>query len=361
MSQRPLALIVLASALACTPSLVPPESVEVPCAPSLVPPEAVEVPASADPREVARGVLPPDPAPVAPPPGAMGFDRAAEVLFLKGADAGVLEACRGGEGDAVRCLIEARYEGDGAARREALALYDETGTVAGIERPHTMDGGYRGMIEIVPELPVGRHRRLLTWVLAANRGYQTFFDGLQARASAPLGFRWRSLEMRFFRSVGRTTPSAYAIRWTVAFNVSGSLHRSEDAVRETLFHEVFHLNDEAHGRWSDEALGGIYEGIVERCKDGRGKPVTSCLRPFAPHGTMVRGGTFYAFQPGNDVREYAAELAIRYYREHQLILAGRRLDRPAFKCGSPENARAWSLIAGEFFAGVDLVPPCRAP
>jgi hypothetical protein len=73
---------------------------------------------------------------------------------------------------------------------------------------------------------------------------------------------------------------------------------------------------------------------------------------------MVRGGTYYAFQPGNGVPEYAAELAIRYYREHRALLAGRRLPAPAFKCGNEHNGRAWRLLVEEFFAGVDLVPAC---
>ena len=34
--------------------------------------------------------------------------------------------------------------------------------------------------------------------------------------------------------------------------------------------------------------------------------------------------------------------------------------RGAFKCGPPENAEAWRLIADEFFAGVDRVPPCKS-
>jgi len=38
-----------------------------------------------------------------------------------------------------------------------------------------------------------------------------------------------------------------------------------DAVRETLFHEVFHLNDAAHGDWSVSALGNLYA-------EGKGVP-----------------------------------------------------------------------------------------
>jgi hypothetical protein len=31
---------------------------------------------------------------------------------------------------------------------------------------------------------------------------------------------------------------------------------------------------------------------------------------------------------------------------------------PAFKCGPAENRRAWTLLAGEFFAGIDRTPAC---
>ena len=30
----------------------------------------------------------------------------------------------------------------------------------------------------------------------------------------------------------------------------------------------------------------------------------------------------------------------------------------AFKCGPPENARAWRLLVDEFFGGLDRTPAC---
>lgn len=180
-----------------------------------------------------------------------------------------------------------------------------------------------------------------------------FAAELAAAASSPVRYRHRSLALRYFRSVRARTPSAYASGWTVAYNLAGSLHRSADEVRETLFHEIFHLNDSAHGAWSQAALSPIYDAIVARC--GTRIP---CLAPYSPNGTIVKGGTYYSFQPGNGVGEYAAELAIRYYREQRAALRGERLGKPPFKCGPPENARAWSLLAGEFFGGADRVVPC---
>ncbi len=56
----------------------------------------------------------------------------------------------------------------------------------------------------------------------------------------------------------------------------------------------------------------------ERCHDDH-----ACLAPYAPHRTRVPDGTYYAFdQRMRDVREYAAELAVRYFLEHEALLAG---------------------------------------
>jgi hypothetical protein len=178
----------------------------------------------------------------------------------------------------------------------------------------------------------------------------------QFAKTAP-AYRWRALAFRFVRSVGKRTPSAYASSWTIVYNVEGSLLTSETGVRETLFHELFHLNDEDHGNWSAKTLGSDYDAIVATC--GK-KPTMKCLAPYAPNDTVVRGGTYYAFQPNNgaSVHEYAAELAVRYFKEQSQMRATKKLATKAFKCGPPENARAWQALVDEFFAGVDLVPAC---
>jgi hypothetical protein len=170
-------------------------------------------------------------------------------------------------------------------------------------------------------------------------------------------YRWRGLTYRFFRSVKRTTPSAYAVHWSVAYNVAGSLNTSAAAVRETLFHEIFHLDDEAHDDWSARALRPTFDAIVKRC----GTKV-ACLGPYAPNDTLVRGGTYYAFQPNNGdaVHEYAAELALRYYRENRAAMRGEPLQRAPFKCGPVENRHAWEAIRDEFFGGADRTPSCAS-
>jgi hypothetical protein len=259
-------------------------------------------------------------------------------------------------------LLALRYEGDAAAAKLALDLFDRTGDVAGTHPDVMMDGGFRGRLHLVPELPLGTARHHLAWIADATRDFDAFFAGL-ARADAPsegggraepvIRYRTHALAFRFFRSEHRTTPSAYAEGWDVSYNVAGSLNTSADAVRETLFHEIFHLNDAAHGDWSTKALTPTFDAIVARCGTD-----TRCLRPYAPNSTLVRGGTYYAFQPGNGVVEYAAELAIRYYRETRAALLKKPLPDPPFKCTLPEDERAWSLLSAEFFGGVDLTPAC---
>ena len=168
----------------------------------------------------------------------------------------------------------------------------------------------------------------------------------------------------------------FATRGDVVFADSGAARRFAHRVDEgrglvrapevaamALVHEIFHLNDAAHattgGRWwSERALGADYDAIVKKCGTSR-----ACLAPFAPNHTTVRGGTYYAFQPGNGVVEYAAELALRYYREQRAVLFGLPRSRGGaekpFKCGPPVNGRAWASMRDEFFGGVDVVPPCR--
>jgi hypothetical protein len=258
--------------------------------------------------------------------------------------------------DRTLCMFTTRYEGDREAAQIAIDLFDANGSVAGVQVEQDMDGGFRGKIHLVPEVPIHRYRKHLAWVAEASRGFDAFFEGVRGAARGPVRYRHRPLAFRFFRSVKRTTPSAYAEGWTVSYNVSGSLHGSADAVRETLFHEIFHLNDGDHGDWSKRALGEIFDAIVARC----GTKV-ACLKPYAPGDTMVRGGTYYAFQPdnGESVHEYAAELAGRYFREQRAAMKGEPLGRPAFKCGPEENRRAWEALVAEFFGGADSVPPCR--
>lgn len=252
-------------------------------------------------------------------------------------------------GGVVRCLVATRYP-RGDAQSLALALFDETGDLPGLEREHDMDGGYRKTIHIVPELP---NARQLGWILGARRRLEAFVT--RAGRDHTVAYRHKPLSWRFFRSVARRTPSAYARDWTISWNVAGSLNGSAASVETTIVHELFHLNDQEHDRWSRRILGELVDDIVARCGTAR-----RCLAPFAPMPTTVRGGTYYAFQPDNGdiANEYAAELATRYYLEQQAAAHGERYGAPPFKCQTPANGRAWSAFAAEFFGGYDLVPSC---
>ncbi|HEX7665997.1 MAG TPA: hypothetical protein VF407_15830 [Polyangiaceae bacterium] len=259
--------------------------------------------------------------------------------------------------EAIHCLIDARYAKDDDARLLARKLFDLDGSVAGVDPEQNMDGGYRGILHLVPVLPTGASRVHLARVVSSFEDYEKFFAALEARGNAKVAYRWRAIALRFFRSVKARTPSAYAHGWTISYNVDGSLNGTDVSVRETMFHELFHTNDGAHGTkddlWSEHALGPAYDKIVHECG-----PRTACLAKYAPNDTKVKGGTYYAFQPGNDVREYAAEMAIRYYKEQRGVLGLGPVIKPSFKCTGAINGASYKAVVDEFFGGIDLTPAC---
>ena len=257
----------------------------------------------------------------------------------------------------VPCLLEHAYLADPKAQALALALWKESGDLAGLGPDEVMDGGFRGTIHLVPQLPINGYRKHLAWVVESTRAIDQFFAALFVDQPPPK-YRWRSIAFRFVRSLNKHRPSAYALGWAVEYNVEGSLLISSSGVRDTLLHELFHTNDDDHGDWSVSHLRHDYAAILTRCGP---KLSLKCLAPYAPNDTLVRGGTYYAFQQnnGDTVHEYAAELAVRYFKEQSQMLAGGKLSQRAFKCGPPENARAWHALVEEFFAGRDLVPECH--
>lgn len=271
---------------------------------------------------------------------------AQDILFAS--EAPPVPCDQGDDAAQIVCLLEARYAKDAAAAKAVVELYRKTGTVLGQLPEQDFDGGYRGLLHLVPRLPVGAHQQHREWVAAALYDFDDFF----AKLGGTPKYRWRALDFRFFESVKRKTPSAFAADWAVAYNVRGSLFGSEAGVRGTLFHEIFHLNDQAHGDWSRKTLWRLFDLIILKC--GRN---SQCLAPYAPDSIKVKGGTYYAFHPGNGVGEYAADIARRYYVEQRAVLRQEKVARP-FKCGPEENGKAWKLVVDEFFGGVDLVPPC---
>jgi hypothetical protein len=285
------------------------------------------------------------------------YEKIVDVLGIVSPD-----SCGSMLGEAkIRCAIDARWAGDAKAQSLANELWAKWRIIPGVEVAHTMNGGYRGSIRIAPAVPINEQRKHVEWIVAAMRDMDRFFDDLAregGKRTTKKRYRWRPIELRFMKSLdGKRTPSAYAHDWTVAWNLEGSLHTSIDAVRETLVHEIFHLNDRAHAKggvdwWSPNAIGKEFDFAVHKC--GTAIP---CLGPFTPNETIVRGGTYYSFQPGNGVVEYAAELALRYYREQRAAMRKLPKVKP-FKCGPKENARAWDAMRDEFFDGIDLVPSC---
>jgi hypothetical protein len=340
----------LALLVACSPSQSDPQQVtsSAPPAPPLPaasasvskPVAIVDAGVDAQPEEVAE----PDPS----------YEHIVDVLGIKPP-----EACASMVGDArTRCAIDARWAGDAKAQSLANELWAKWRIIPGVDVAHTMDGGYRGNIRLVPAVPINDQRKHVEWIVAAMRDMDQFFEELGGPKTKKR-YRFKPIELRFMKSLdGKRTPSAYAHDWTVAWNLEGSLHTSIDAVRETLVHEIFHLNDRAHGSakgadwWSPNVLGKEFDFAVQKC--GTAIP---CLTPFTPNETIVRGGTYYSYQPGNGVVEYAAELALRYYREQRAVMRKLPKVKP-FKCGPPQNARAWEAMRDEYFDGIDLVPTC---
>lgn len=250
-------------------------------------------------------------------------------------------------------LAAAPFDADPAAAAIVQSLAEKYGDAVGpLDGEEDLNGGYRGTIHLVPVLPVGKHRPHLERVAAALAEHDAFFAALEKEAGAPPRYRWKELTFKFFESVKRKTPAAFAQGWTISYNVNGTLNGSDKQVRDLLFHELFHLNDADHGDWTAKNLSFTHKSIRVRCGTK-----TECLKPYAPDPLIVRGGTYYSFMPGNDEGEYGADLALRYWREQRAVLAGEKVKNP-FKCGPPENARVWKALVDEFFAGVDRVPPC---
>jgi hypothetical protein len=257
--------------------------------------------------------------------------------------------------DHADCLLELRLKSDPKALELARALYARSRTIVGVEA-RTSIGGYRGEeVPVVPALPIGKHRHHLEWLSTSIDSFDSFLGSLRPHASKAVSFRLRPNAFVFFRTPGARYPSAYTWQGTIGYNLDGPLHTNARDARETLFHELFHLNDEQRDAWSSRSLGPLFESIVARCD---GAEHHDCFTPFAPHDTVVADGTYYAFDARTrDVREYAAELALRYFLEHETVLAGGEPLAP-FKCRAEENLVAWERLTDEFFGGADLTPSC---
>lgn len=274
--------------------------------------------------------------------------------------AGIEEPCRAAcserrpRDEHVDCLLGLRFRDDPRALEMARSLYARTKTLIGSDHRGSIDGYGGAMIPLEPALPVGADRHHLVWLASSLGSFQQFLVELAPHADAPVDFVTRPEAFLFFRTTTPEHPSEYVEEGVIGYNLDGPLNETHRTMHETLFHELFHLNDERRGGWST-ALEPLFAAIVARCGDEHG-----CYSPFAPSDTVVPGGTYYGFDARTrHVSEYAAEVALRYYLEHEAIVFGRATPRPPFKCGAPENLVAWESIARAFFGGVDLVPDCE--
>src|SRR5512139_1164343 len=89
----------------------------------------------------------------------------------------------------IACMIEDAYADDTKAKAHALALFQDVGDVAGVGPEEVMDGGYRGKIHLVPQLPKGKYRQHVEWVATARKAIDAFFVQL-FDGQAPPAYRW---------------------------------------------------------------------------------------------------------------------------------------------------------------------------
>lgn len=309
--------------------------------------------------------LPPPPPPttsaVAAPPGPPthpGRAEAAErVLFLAThlRTTDLREACPMtlDEVPRIRCLIALRYADEAESKKPALKLYEETGSLAGLLPEETNEDGKGHKIKLKPARPIGKNKVHLDWILDAMREYARFFREIDKHKKSPIVMQDRPLDFRFFYTEEGGTPSAFAVGRNIGYNLNGTVNVHDEAVRDTLFHEIFHLNDVWQDNFSARMLAPIEGRILATCKGN-----VKCLSQYAPTDTTMNGKP-YAFIDGGSGKEYAAELALRYFREQRLMIDGKPLPIPAFKCGPAENKEAMQLMIDAFFGGVDLVPGCE--
>ena len=251
--------------------------------------------------------------------------------------------------DSARCALDFVYAEDTDARDVARELFELTGTLPGLEKARDIDAAHLGRLPVVPVVPMGEYRRHLVWVRDALTDIEKTFADVARKAPRAVMFRTRPYGFRFFKTQERSYPSAYAFEGIIGYNVEGPLHDSAESVTSTLLHEVFHLNDEGRGMWTTRVLAPIFEHIVAVCGDDH-----ECLTPYAPSDDLTEGGTYYPFDSRTrDVREYGAELALRWFREV------REPSATPFKCVAAENEIAWQSLVEEFFGGFDPAAPCR--
>lgn len=293
--------------------------------------------------------------PSTPAGAAVEIQRVRSVLCADIGEGACIAACADVHGarEHADCLLRYRFGSDERALGLARAL-SRDGTLIGVETRGEIEG-YRGeIVELIPALPLGEQAHHLDWIRGSLVHYEGFLRSIAEHTTKPVAFGAKPDGFVFFRTNEATYPSAFCAGGFIAYNLDGPLHAERRTMHETLFHELFHLNDERAGTWSETELEDIFDAIVERCEDDH-----ACYEPYAPHESVVEDGTFYAFDARTrSVREYAAEIALTYFLEHEALFAGTPRSGLPFKCRAPENALAWRRLVDTFFGGVDLTRRC---
>jgi len=125
------------------------------------------------------------------------------------------------------------------------------------------------------------------------------------------------------------------------YNVEGSLLRARRVSADERVHDCFNTRD--HKDWSQHALSTDFKAIVKKCG------TKSCVS-HRTHRTTPKSrptGTYYGVPTettANVVHEYAAELAVRYFKEQTEMLANGKLAAKAFKCDRPRTAEVAGLV-----------------
>ncbi|MCU0682039.1 MAG: hypothetical protein MUF34_07240 [Polyangiaceae bacterium] len=307
--------------------------------------------------------------------------QAAESLFARPSEqAGWLAACRGSRGGPIGCLLEARFAEDPSALKLALSLYTRTGSVVGAEDEHWVDRHDGERAHLLPALPVGSARKQLDRVVGTLLGVNDFLAEVARLGGRAPRFRATGLRVRFFRPEGPADAEIYTSEGQLGVPVDvppqphspRAPHRHRAAAarvasvqalgpralvrtprplsRDDVVRALVRLNDGEHGGWSKRALGNIYHKVLDHCGSD-----TRCHARFDPRPPGSRPSLF---REGGNPADYGVELIFRYYREQKAALSRPRSPPPAFKCAEPENGLAWSLAAGEFFAGFDRSAAC---
>ena len=219
-----------------------------------------------------------------------------------------------------------------------------------------MDGGYRGKIHLVPQLPIGSYRNHIVWVSAAMTAFDEFFTALfKDHASTELSLARPRVPVR-------------------ALDQEAHAERVRDELDDRIQRRRL-AADERDRRARDDVSRAVspQRRRARRLvgEDSR-RPTTTrssrsagqsagagAVRAERHEGPRDRHLLRVPAEQRRAVHEYAAELAVRYFKEQTEMLAAGKL-KPAFKCGPPENARAWQALVDEFFAGRDLVPLLNA-